>query len=182
MRVILHGILKNRIGESFEMEASSIADAIEGLSRQTDWPSDVPIRVVGHNDLQKLYTTCPDEIHLMPAMRGGSGRFFNIIIGAALIVAGVITGGLSTPLGASLIISGSMMVLQGVVALFQKQPTFNRNEDPEASKYLNPNRNTVAAGTPITLAYGEIDLAGHWVSIQSNSSNLSYGTFPATPT
>lgn len=180
MKLIFYGQLRELYGPSATMQATSIADAIEGFSRQQgNWPRDLPISVVGYDTPEKL-TEAPDEIHLLPTFRGGAGKYTNIIIGAALIVIGTLL--MSTPFGVPLIVSGSVMVLMGVVGLFMKAPTLGKNQDPEASKYLAINRNTTAVGTLITLAWGRIDLAGHWLSLQSDSNNLSYGVFPTNPT
>jgi predicted phage tail protein len=178
MRLIFHGELRKKFGRSFDLQANSIAEALDGFSRQVDWPSDMPVQVLGHRSDESLLE-CPEEVHIVPALRGGSGKWFNILIGAVLLVAGVIVGG---TLGLSLIINGGLMILSGIVQLFMKAPKYNKSNDPEASKYVSVNRNTTAIGTPMTMAWGRIDLGGHWLSLQSDSNQLSYGVFPATPT
>jgi predicted phage tail protein len=191
MQLNFHGELARRFGPSFTMEASSIVDAIEGFSRQAgaQWPSDTRVVVVGYNTAESMMD-CPHQIDLMPALQGGSGKFTNILIGVAMIGLAVATGGLSlgatglvaTALGSSLAISGALMILQGVVGLFMKAPKITKSQDPEASKYLALNKNTTAVNTPITMAWGRIDLGGQWLSLQSDSNNLTHGAFPATPT
>lgn len=190
MRLNFHGVLKEKFGESFEIEASSIADAIEGFSRQVDWPTDMRVIVPGYETVEDLQGYCPDEIDLMPAMNGGAGKWTNILLGAAMIGLAFVTGGASivagslvtSAIGASMLVGGAMMILQGVVGLFMKAPEFKTSEDPEASKFVAANKNTVRVGTPVTLAYGRIRLGGHWLSLQSDSSNLSHGKFPETVT
>lgn len=187
MRLIFHGELRKLFGESFDMEARSAAEAIEGFSRQADgWPKDTRISVVAEgirlDNLPALHGQF-DEVHLMPAMTGGQGKFTNILLGAAMVASAFVLPGLNVGLSAalktSLLVSGTMMIAQGVVGLFMKAPKMSSNSDPEASKYLAVNKNTTKAGTTITLAWGTIDLAGQWVSLQSDSNNLSYGVFPA---
>lgn len=184
MRVVFHGLLRELYGESVEINASSIADAIEGVSTQLrDWPRKVGISVVGYNVREELYNSKPDEVHLMPAFSGGSGKVFNFIVGGAMIVAGVIltASGLGS-IGIPLIISGSLMVLQGVVMLFMKTPKIEAEENPEDSKYLGLNQNTTASRTPITNAWGRIKLYPHWLSLQSDSSLMAHGAYPISPT
>lgn len=190
MRVIFHGKLRQLYGESFEIHARSVREAVEGLSRQLpDWPRELRLRIPGF-DTEESFEEAAEQIHLMPAMQGGSGKFFGILLGAAMIGAAFVTGGATlvgglkavTALGGSLLVSGGMMILQGVVGLFMKAPTFKRVQDPEASKYVSINQNTTAVGTPVTLAYGRIQLAGHWLSLQSDSNNLIHGSFPVNPT
>lgn len=161
------------------MHASTVAEAVEGFSRQVDWPADTFVQIVGFDTPEKLKDYA-EEVHVMPAMRGGGGKFGTILLGAAIVTVGILLPG-SSAFAVPLIISGSLMMVQGVIALFMKSPSVKGVDDPEASKYLPVNKNTTAAGTPITLAWGTIDLAGHWLSLQSDSTNLSYGVFPATP-
>ena len=183
MRLIFHGELRKRFGDSFEMRAETAAEALEGFSRQVDWPSDMLVDVVDFDTEDKLRaTTSVDELHIIPAMRGGGGKFGSIILGSVLVVAGILVGGFSNPVGAALIINGGMMILMGVVQLFLKAPKLKNVNDPEASKYLSVNKNTTAVGTPMTLAWGHINLYGHWLSLQSDSNNLTQGIFPANPT
>jgi predicted phage tail protein len=181
MRLIFHGELRNRFGAQFEMDANSVADALEGFSRQVDWPADMLVDVVGYDSPEKLQQK-PDEIHVMPSLRGGGGKFGSIILGTVMVVAGVLLLPANPALGMSLIVSGGLMVAQGVFALFLKTPKLSKNNDPDGSKYLGVNKNTTDIGTPMILAWGLIDLAGHWLSLQSDSNNLVYGVFPTNPT
>jgi predicted phage tail protein len=181
MRLIFHGTLRQLFGESYEMSAATPAEALEGFSRQVDWPRDITVHLVGFNTVEKLKDNA-EQVHVMPALRGGGGKFGSIILGAAVVAVGValtVTG--AGAVGIPLIISGSLMMVQGVIALFLKSPKLKSVDDPEASKYLPINRNTTAVGTPMTHAWGRIDLAGHWLSLQSDSTNLSFGSFPASP-
>lgn len=191
MQLIFHGLLKTLYGEQVTIHANSVADAIEGFSRQQDnWPRSMLIEAVGYDTEGKLKEK-PDVLHLMPALVGGGGKFTSILIGAAMIGLAFATGGASitatgalstTALGGSLLVGGAMMILQGIVGLFMKAPKLGKNNDPEASKYLAVNKNTTAVNTPITCAWGRIDLGGHWLSLQSDSNNLSFGVFPTNPT
>jgi len=180
MRLIFYGDLRNRFGTEVTMQANTVAEALEGFSRQVDWPSDTLVEVVGFDTEDKLQSAA-EEVHIMPSLRGGGGKFGSIIMGALMVAVAFIPG-VGTALSTSLLLSGGLMVAQGIVGLFMKAPKMGKNEDPEASKYLAANKNTTAVGTPITMAWGRIDLAGHWLSLQSDSNNLSYGVFPANPT
>jgi predicted phage tail protein len=164
------------------MEASSIKEAVEGFSRQVDWPKDLRVDIVGYRDEHKLLTERPDEINIMPSLHGGGGKFGQIIMGAVVVAIGaVVFFTLSPTVGISLMISGGMMMAQGVVGLFFKSPKMDKSVDPEDSKYLGINRNTTAARTPITMAWGRVNLYPHWLSLQSDSNQLSHGAFPVTP-
>lgn len=183
MRLIFHGELRKLFGESAVMEADSVADAIEGFSRQQPaWPRDMRISVAGFDTAEKLGQWA-EEVHVLPTLYGGGGKFGTIILGAAMIGLAVALPGsvFASSIATSLLVSGSLMVLQGVMGLFMKSPKVQGANDPEASKYLGINTNTTESGTPITMAWGRIDLQPHWLSLQSDSTNLSYGIFPANP-
>lgn len=184
MQLILHGELARRYGRSFDMACDTVADAVNGIARQLpEWPRDMRITAVGFDSEEKLTTeTDAKVVHIMPAMAGGGGRFGQIILGTVMFAVGaVLTFAVpgAQQIGISLMISGGLMVIQGVIGLFLKAPDLNKNEK-DATKYLAVNRNTIAVGTPITMAWGTIDLAGHWLSLQSDSNNLAHGVFPAT--
>lgn len=182
MRLILHGILAERFGAEHYIQTDVPAEAIEGLSRQLpDWPREVAVDVIDYPTEALLRShTDDEEIHLAPAMYGGGGKWGQIIIGAVLVVAGILA--LPGPWGIPLILSGAGMILSGVSQMFMKAPTTNKSNDPAASKYLGVNKNTTAAGTLITNAWGRVKLSGHWLSLQSNADNLVNASFPVTPT
>ena len=180
MRLIFYGQLRTLFGPEAVMAVNSVGDAIEGFSRQAAWPRDLLVEVVGFTE-EVQFKDYADEVHIMPAMAGGGGKFGQIIMGAALVAVAFIPG-IGPALHVALLVSGGLAILQGVMGFFMKSPTLKSVNDPDASKYLPVNKNTTATGTPITLAWGTIDLAGQWLSLQSDSTNLSYGSFPANPT
>lgn len=185
MRLVFHGMLRELLGESVTINGSSIEDAIEGASTQMKaWPRKQRISVVGYNTVTALKENNPDEVHIMPTLAGGSSKIVNFVIGGALIVVGAIlvATGVGSAIGISLIVSGSLMILQGVVQLFMKAPKLDQDENPEDSKYFGLNRNTTANRTPITMAWGRVKLFPHWLSLQSDSSLMAHGAFPVVPT
>lgn len=165
------------------IQARTVADAIEGLSTQLpDWPRDLRIDIPGFDTDELLFApTEVTEVHLVPAMFGGGGKFLNIIVGIALIGISFIPV-IGTALSPILLSAGVGMLLGGVMALFMKAPSISKSNDPPASKYFGINDNTTESGTTITMAYGRINLFGHWLSLQSDADNLVIGTFPGTPT
>jgi predicted phage tail protein len=185
MKIILHGVLADRFGHEFEIQTDVPADAIEGLSRQLpDWPRELRIDVLDFDTEEKLRApTDAAEIHLVPSMYGGGGKFGQIILGAALIGAAFIPGlGQIAGVAVSSILfsAGASMALTGISQLFMKAPTVDKSSDPPASKYLGNNKNTTVIGTLITMAWGRIKLTGHWLSVQVDSNDLVTTSFPVT--
>lgn len=167
---------------SLKIAATTAAEAIEGWSRQVS-QGRIPtvMQALGFETEEQLREpTRVRKLKLYPAMFGGGG-FGRILLGAAMIGVGFLTGGLGTAIGASLIVSGSVTAIMGVVSLFMKAPTLSKEQDPEASKYLGVGRNTTKIGTPIGIGGGRMMLGGHYLSLSVNSSDLVYGRFPETP-
>lgn len=179
MKIILHGTLAERFGREHFIQTDTPAEALEGLSRQMpDWPRDLAVDVIGFTTDEALRApTDKTEIHVVPAMFGGGG-VFKIVIGVVLVVASfILPPGPWTPIMQSI---GVGMILSGISDLLMRAPTTDKSNDPPPSKYLGINRNTVAIGTFIPLAYGRIKMAGHWLSLQSDSNKLVKASFPAT--
>jgi len=184
MRLIFHGHLRDHFPASVEMNSRTVADAIEGISTQIpDLPKYLRVEVVGFDTEAALRApTDVEEVHIIPAMFGGGGKFFNIILGGLMIASALLIPGIGTALSTTLLVNGGLMIAAGVVSLFMKAPTASKSEDPPPSKYLGVTQNTTAQGTRITLACGRVLLAGHWLSLQSDADKLSFGIYPATPT
>ena len=196
MKIILHGRLRDQYGPEFEFNTNVVSDAIEGLSRQLpNWDRNMVLEAVGFDTEGLLRSpTDAEEVHLVPIMHGGGGKFTNIIIGIAIMAVVVVaTGGIGatvaaiqagtlSALSSSFLVAGAMMVVTGVIGLFMKAPTLSKSKDPAASKYLGINQNTTGFGTPIPLAWGRVKLRGHYLSIQSDASGLIAGSFPTNPT
>lgn len=186
IKIVLHGILKDKFA-SFEIAASTAAEAIEGWSRQVGMDQ-IPMQqrpvmqALGFDTDVKLHAkTDVTELHLAPAMFGGGG-VGKIILGAALIVGGVLLIPVSPILATAMISAGIGMTLGGVMELFMKAPSLSKEEDPEASKYIGSGKNSVAIGTTMGMGGGRMLIGGQFLSLQVNSSDLAYGTFPANPT
>lgn len=188
MKLVFHGLLRDMYGPEATINGDVPADVIEGFfSQQPEHPRDMVIDAVGFDTEEKLHAqTDHEELHLIPAMFGGGGTFGKIALGAALIglafvpVIGGLLGG--AILKTVLISMGASLALQGVMGLFFKAPTNSKSEDPPPSKYLGLGTNTVAQGTPITVAVGRVQLAGHWLSLQADADKLVMGQFPENPT
>src|SRR5688572_27423919 len=123
MLIKLHGIFAEDFGPEYWIEANTAAEAIEGLTRQLGFYDDRPInlrpvaRVVGFDSPVDFYEkTEQKEIHLVPAMIGGSG-VAKILVGAAVIALAFALPAVGVPLAAwatsAMITVGATLVLNG---------------------------------------------------------------------
>lgn len=184
IKVVPHGLYA-RLYASFEIAATTAAEAIEGWSRQVGMrlSDNRVMEAVGFETPESLFEkTDVTELHLMPAMSGGGG-FFKIVIGAALIVGGIFVSAIPglQAVGIAMISAGISLVIGGIMQLFMKSPKASDDKDPEASKYIGAGQNTTAIGTPIAIGGGRMLIGGQYLSLQVNSSDLVMGSFPAQP-
>ena len=189
MRVTFHGKFAEDYGKNHEIQAASIAEAIDGLTRQLDFYGDCfvderPVaRVVGYDTIESL-KECPDEIHIVPTICGGKG-IGRVLVGAALIGLSFVTAGAASPFIAGTLTStlfgmGVGIAISGIAQMFIKAPSLSREGDPEASKYLGLSNNTTKLGTLRSYSMGRIKLtAPHLLALNVDSSDLVRGEFPA---
>lgn len=184
MLIVLHGGLQDRF-QGMEIAASTVAEALDGWSRQCGIAElaakDRPIlEVLNFETEEKLFSpTTEKEVHLYPMMFGGGGTFKQILIGAVLIGLSFIPG-IGQAMQIALLSAGIGMAVGGIMQLFMKAPTVNKSQDPDPSKYLGAGGNSTKIGTLIPKGYGRFLVAGHYLSVQVNSNDMVYGTFPTT--
>lgn len=197
VQIKLHGYLKDLYPYDIELSGSSVAEVINGLCRQTKAfnvglnEEKHHLRVHGFDTEESLFAPIPEDVevlHIMPDIRGGKGGgFFKIAIGVVLVAAAfVIPGaGLALPgvLGATGATFGSVLfgvglnlILGGLLQLLSPSPEIDSKpvqQDPEASKYLGANQNTVKIGTRIPLLYGKHPVYGHYLSFNVDAKEVS---------
>lgn len=196
INVHLHGSLRKIHPDPIRVGVSTAAEAIELITSQL--PGFQPtaqgykhIRVEGCSTLDDLHRPIEgDELHIYPQMNGGkNGGFTQILIGAALIGATIITGGgfagiaaavsttmtgaagFASMLQATVFMMGVSTVIGGLVSLVMPQPKMNPGNSQEASKYLGPPSSTTKVGTVIRVIYGLRRVGFHYLSFNSNARN-----------
>lgn len=187
MLITLHGKLAEDYGKSHEIEASSIYEAVEALSRQLNFYGDTlvterpTLRIAGCNNPEDLMA-CPDKIDLMPAMAGGGG-VGKILVGAAFIGLSIVTGGAASPFLSSLSSAfmgiGVSLALSGLAQLFTKAPSLSKEKDPDASQYLGLSTNTTKLGTLRSYSMGRVRITSpHLLAVNVDATDLVKGEFP----
>lgn len=179
-RVYLHGSLATDTIKFVDVVASTVAEAIELVSRQLKTfkpdPINGPRRVMvqGVEKEADLYNKHQgEEIHLAPALLFGKKRgLTQIIIGTALIVVGFLVAPYSPEWGAAITMYGIGMVIGGVIQMFSPQPRLGNSGDEKRSRYLGPAQNTVRIGTTIPLLYGRRRVGGHYLSVNVNAKSF----------
>lgn len=183
-RIILHGYLKKLYNKPIEVEASSVAEAmrfleqIEELKPVDGQPWPVTIRGID-NQIKLFAPSDVEEIHVYPRRGGAGGRggLLQILLGITLIALAfflpTIAPALMSSLGVSkgmLLLSGSMMVLGGLMQMLMPVPETDSNE---SSLYLGAGVNTVKIGTRIPILYGTRKIGGHYLSFDVDAKDIA---------
>lgn len=178
MQITFHGKLAEDYGAEHRIEASSVREALEALSRQLKIYSDIPldrrplVRVAGHLTEESLGEN-PEQIHVVPAVIGGGG-VAKIVVGSLLIVAGILIPGAQFLIG-----TGIGMVLGGLAQVFLKAPSLSSEDDPDASRYLGLGNNTTRLGTLRSYMMGRVKVSNpHVIAVNVDSNDLVKGEFP----
>jgi predicted phage tail protein len=124
------------------------------------------IKVVGHETIESLIAPSDtQDLHLFPQLNGGkNGGFFQILLGVVLIAASFIPG--LNAFAPILLKVGIMMVLGGILQLFNTPKRDNKDSTEKKSHYLGSPKNTVDVGTRIPILCGEDKVGGHYLSFQ----------------
>lgn len=198
IEVHLHGSLRKIHPEPIRIFASTAAEALELLTSQL--PGFQPtaqgykhVRVEGFSSEQALREPLDQaELHVYPQMNGGkNGGFTQILVGAVLIAATIVTAGgfagvagavgatmagtagFGAMLTATVFMTGVSMVMGGLVSLLMPQPSMSTSNSQEASKYLGSPSSTTKIGTTIRVIYGLRRVGFHFLSFQTNARNYS---------
>ena len=182
--VRLYGKLGTKFGREFRLAVNSPAEAIYALSQMIPGFQRHMVQskdhgvgyavFVGKRNLTQDELGYPpgnDDIRIAPILLGAkSGGLFNIILGAALIVVGVMTAGWAIAgvlISPAIIGAGISMVIGGVVQLLTPMPKGSASKDDpgqEASYTFNGTVNTQSQGNPVPLLYGRMRVGSAVIS------------------
>lgn len=187
--VILHGEL-SRFGQRYDLMVDNAAEAMRALFAQLDGfqrhvaDNAFFVRVARKNvDLNSIETDFNqplserDVIHIVPEI-SGAGKIGQIVLGAVMIVAAFWTGGLSLGAlsisGSTLAMAGIGLVLGGVSQMLMKPPEFgDNNTEKSQSSSFSSLSNSVAQGSVVPVAYGEMMIGSKVISQAIESYKIS---------
>lgn len=173
-KVKLYGELAKKFGREFMLEVESVAEAVRALS--ANFPGFEKELMTAHlrgveyvvradkrdvTEMELNNSLAPQEtIRIAPIAVGRkNGGVFQTIIGAILIVVGVVLNVYGQTWGTSLIQAGVALVAGGIIQMLIPVPkTDDPSERPEnkPSTYFDGAVNTLAQGHPVPLGYGKL--------------------------
>ena len=183
--IYLHGVLA-RFGESFRLDVRDAAEACRALGHQL--PGFRKTVEDGHwhvfrgpldaqNDLSTddlaVGLGQSDEIHIMPVAEG-AGEVFQVIAGAALFTAGLLTA------NPALMYAGGALALGGVAQMLTSPPAvdnYSERERPDErpSFLFDGPTNTSTQGLPVPLIYGRMRTGSVVVSADLSADDIGLG-------
>lgn len=175
----LGGVLGKRFGRQYELDVQGVRDAMSALCnmkpgfeqflRQAEERGLVFAVFVDDRNIAEAELDLKDSsagaIRIMPIIQGSKqAGMFQTLLGVALIVAGMFSGGSTTGLGVALLAGGVAVGLGGVVQMLSpttKANTNDKNEDGNNPSYgFGGAVTTIAQGNPYPLLYGEREIGG----------------------
>ncbi|WP_421551732.1 tail assembly protein [Pseudomonas yamanorum] len=181
--ILLYGQLR-QFGRSFRLAVRTPAEAIKALCVQIPgferFISNAKSRGIefaifrGSKNLEEkeLGYEGAGDIRIAPVITGSKrAGLLQTIVGAVMIVAGVIVSGMSfglaSPVGAALIAGGIGMVAGGVIQMLSPQAGgLKTSAAPENTPgyAFGSAKNTTASGNPVPLCYGKRRVGGAIIS------------------
>lgn len=174
----LYGILAKKFGKEFRLDVENTREAMRALSVQV--PGFEHFMLHAHEqglefavfqDKQNIseteldMSTSAKVIKVVPKVKGAGGAF-QTIIGAVLVVVGIVVTGMSFgsagAVGAALIGAGVGMMVGGIaMMLMPKIENQDQNQDGnKANKGFGGAVTTVAQGNPVPVLYGQREVGG----------------------
>lgn len=177
-KIKLYGILAKKFGKEFRLDVENTREAMRALSVQV--PGFEHFMLHAHEqglefavfqDKQNIseteldMSTSAKVIKVVPKVKGAGG-VVQTIIGAVLVVVGIVVAGMSFgsagAVGAALIGAGVGMMVGGIaMMLMPKIENQDQNQDGnKANKGFGGAVTTVAQGNPVPVLYGQREVGG----------------------
>ena len=177
----LYGILAKRFGKEFRLDVENTREAMRALSVQVQGfehfmlhAHEQGLEFAVFQDEQNIseaeidMNTSAKVIKVVPKVKGagGDGGIIQTVLGAVLVVVGVLvtvgTLGGGAALGAGLIGAGIGMMVGGIAQmLMPKIENQDQNQDGnKANKGFGSAVTTVAQGNPVPVLYGQREVGG----------------------
>ena len=169
--VRLYGVLGARFGRVHKLAVSSTAEAmralcvvVPGFEKFMMNAKDGGLTFAVFNGRRNLaeddlrHPVGADEIRIAPVLIGSkSGGLFQTILGAALVVVGVVASVYGQAWGTQLVGLGASMALGGVIQMLSPQTSgLASTANNGTSYYFDGPVNSAAQGEPVPLVYGRM--------------------------
>ena len=174
----LYGILAKRFGKEFRLDVENTREAMRALSVQVPGfekfmlhAHEQGLRFAVFQDKQNItekeldMSTDARVIKIVPKVvgAGGDGGILNTILGAVLIVVGVVMNVLAPGSGTALIVAGIGMFIGGVAQMLMPKVDNKQDQNQDGNKSnfgFGGAVTTIAQGNPVPVLYGQREIGG----------------------
>jgi predicted phage tail protein len=175
-KIVLYGSLAKKYGKEFKFDVKSVGEALKALDanfpgflRSIERKGEYHVTVgddlyngdsLDHNTVAMQFAK--GDIHISPLIQGAKkGGVLNVILGAVLIIIGVVMSVYTSGAGTPLIKLGAGMMLSGVAMMLVPTPNtggYDDRERPDGKKsfMFDGPINTTEQGGPIPVVYGRV--------------------------
>ena len=174
----LYGILAKKFGKEFRLDVENTREAMRALSVQVPGfekfmlhAHEQGLRFAVFQDKQNIsekeldMSTDARVIKIVPKVvgAGGDGGILNTILGAVLIVVGVVMNVWAPGSGTALIGAGIGMFIGGVAQMLMPKVDQNQDQNQDGNKSnfgFGGAVTTIAQGNPVPVLYGQREVGG----------------------
>ena len=174
----LYGILAKKFGKEFRLDVENTREAMRALSVQIPGfekfmlhAHEQGLRFSVFQDKQNIsekeldMSTDARVIKIVPKVvgAGGDGGILNTILGAVLIVVGVVMNVWAPGSGTALIGAGIGMFIGGVAQMLMPKVDQNQDQNQDGNKSnfgFGGAVTTIAQGNPVPVLYGQREIGG----------------------
>ena len=173
----LHGVLKEKFGEFFELSVQSAKEATHALgcmipdfklfmlqAEQNGMRFAVFVddRNIGEDEIENA--TSASVIQIVPRIigAGGAADILQVVVGAIMVGVGVFASGITAGTSTFLIGTGLGLMMGGIASMLVPTPDMgSQDEDGNRANYgFGGAVTTVAQGNPVPILYGRRYIGG----------------------
>ena len=173
----LYGILAKKFGKEFHLAVDNTREAMRALSVQVQGFEHFMLHAheqglefavfqdeqnIGETELDM--NTSAKVIKVVPKVKGAGGNgILQTILGAVMVVVGVVAMAYGQAWGASLVGAGIGMMVGGIAQMLMPKIDNNQDENQDgnkANKGFGSAVTTVAQGNPVPVLYGQREVGG----------------------
>ncbi len=186
----LYGKLGAQFGRVHRLAVASTAEAVRALcvlipgfehemmnsrDRGVSYACFLGKTNIGANDLH--LSGGSEDIRIAPIMQGAKAGFFQTVLGAVMVVAGLLIAPANPLIGAALIDMGVSMAIGGLIQMLSPQQNGQSAKDSAAngaSYNFNGPVNTTAQGNPVPVLYGRLIVGSAVISAGILAQDQAY--------
>ena len=186
-KVYLEGELGEKYGKVAEVKAESVREVMQYLQANHDTINKYLIdstekRNIGFivkiadtyvdDDRELLLPFDKGDIIITPTPMGAKGAV-KVIVGAVLVVVGILVSPTNPKLGMALISMGANLVMTGIQEMMAPDPSTDAETEEEEGYIFQGAEASIIEGYPVPILYGELRVPGQPITFDVQNTSIS---------